>query len=363
MELKINKDDLMSTISSTIKAIPAKSSMPILGSFLITAENDEIHFIGNDLEMSVESICTGDIEETGEICVDAHTLANIVSKLPNGEVSISTDAEQMLIRAGKAKFNISVKSAEDYPKIDTISRDKTIEITSEGLKDVILQTIFSISPENSANKIMTGELFSVEGNTLTVTALDGHRIAIREMDLGKEYEPFKAILPGKTLMEISRILTTGDVNIFFTSSQVVFEFNNSIVTSRLIEGEYFAVDQMLNDNYDTKITVDRQELAASIERATLLWDNNNKKPVILTIDEDLKLEINTNMGSMNEDIEIEKDGNPLKIGVNPKFLLDALRVINDSKVTMYFTNAKAPIFIKNDGYIYLILPVNFHEGV
>ena len=198
-----------------------------------------------------------------------------------------------------------------------------------------------------------------------MVSLDGHRISIRKVELNGSYNNRKVIIPGKTLSDISKILT-GDmeknVSIFFSEKNVMFEFDDTLVVSRLIEGEYFRIDQMLSSDYETKMTVNRQEILSCIDRATLFVKEGDKKPIIISItDGNMELKINTAIGSMDEVIEINKSGKDLMIGFNPKFVIDALRAIEDEEIDMYFVNAKAPCFIRNNAedYIYLILPINF----
>ena len=171
----------------------------------------------------------------------------------------------------------------------------------------------------------------------------------------------------KPLIEISKILSgeaENVVSISYTKNHIVFEFDNTIVVSRLIEGEYFRIDQMLSSDYETKVRINKKELLSCIDRATLLV-KGDKKPIIINIgDELMELKIKSQIGSMNEEIMITKEGKDLLIGFNPRFLIDALRVIDDEEVTIYLMNAKAPCFIKDDAesYVYLILPVNFNSA-
>ena len=255
------------------------------------------------------------------------------------------------------------KSGEDFSYLPVVEREDNIVVSQFTLKEVIRQTIFSIS-DNDNNRLMTGELFEINGNILRVVSLDGTRISIRKIELREDYAPKKVIVPGKTLNEISKIIS-GDadkfVSVFFTSKHILFEFDQTIVVSRLIEGEYFRIDQMLSSDYETKVRVNKRELMECIDRATLLVKEGDKKPIILHFtDEIMDLKINSVLGSMNEEIDIDKSGKDLVIGFNPRFLIDALRVIDDEYVEIYMVNPKAPCFIKNqeETYIYLILPVN-----
>ena len=300
--------------------------------------------------------------------MDAKIFSEIVRKLPDNEVIIETNSNlQTLITCEKAKFNISGKSGEDFSYLPYIEKKDCITLSEFTLKEVIRQTIFSISDMDS-NKLMSGELFEVDQNILKVVSLDGHRISIRKIELKESYEPRKVVVPGKTLQEISKILsgeTESEVTIYFTNNHIVFEFSNTVVVSRLIEGEYFRIDQMLSNDYETKVRINKKELLSCIDRATLLVKEGDKKPIIINItDESMQLKIQSQIGSMNEEIMITKDGKDLLIGFNPKFLIDALRVIDDEEVSLYFMNAKAPCFIKDEeqSYIYLILPVNFNAA-
>ena len=242
-----------------------------------------------------------------------------------------------------------------------------ITISQFTLKEIIRQTIFSIA-DNDSNKLMTGELFQIQDNMLKVVSLDGHRISIRKTELEENYQSRKVVVPGKTLIEVSKILSgeaESKVNISFTSNHIVFEFDNTVVVSRLIEGEYFRIDQMLSSDYETKVKINKKEFLNCIDRATLLVKEGDKKPIIINIlDDVMELKIKSQIGSMNDEILISKEGRDLLIGFNPKFLIDALRVIDDEEVTLYLMNPKAPCFIKDDkeNYIYLILPVNFNAG-
>ena len=273
----------------------------------------------------------------------------------------------MLICCEKARFSIAGKSGEDFSYLPYIEKAEPVVVSQFSLREVIKQTIFSIS-DNESNKMMTGELFEISGNHLKVVSLDGHRVSIRNLELKGEYQPRKVIVPGKTLIEVSKILS-GEldalVNLFFTKNHIVFEFDETTVVSRLIEGEYFRIEQMLSTDYETKVRVNKKELLNCIDRATLLIRESDKKPIIIQIEDgEMRLKLTSGVGSMNEEIVIEKEGKDILIGFNPKFMIDALRVIDDEMVTLYLVNPKAPCFIRDEkeSYIYLILPVNFSSA-
>ena len=366
MKISCTKNDLLNGVNIVLKAVPAKTTMSILECILITAANGQIKLTANDMELGIETLIKGDIKENGIIALDAKLFSDIVRKLPDSIINIETENNYMThIICDKANFNLVGKSGDDFSYLPKIEKNENITISQYTLKEVIRQTIFSIA-DNDNNKIMTGELFEINEDKMKVVSLDGHRISIRNIELRQKYNYLKVIVPGKTLNEISKILS-GEiekvVNIFFTDRNVVFEFDDTVVVSRLIEGEYFNIDQMMSNDYETKVVINKKEFIECIERSTLLIKEGDKKPVIINIsDKTLELKINSTIGSMDEDIDIEKEGNDIMIGFNPKFLIDALRVIDDENINIYLMNSKAPCFIKDDKnkYTYLILPVNFN---
>ena len=328
----------------------------------------QIKFTTNDMELGIETIVEGTIEEKGMVALNAKIFYEIIRRLPDNDVTIKTDEKfAATITCEKAKFNIPGKSGEDFAYLPMIERDEPLTISQYTLKNMIYQTIFSIAV-NDNNKLMTGELFEIKDNCLKIVSLDGHRIAIRKMPLKKDYSDRKVVVPGKTLNEISKILS-GEmddvVSIFFTNNHILFEFDQTMVVSRLIEGEYFRIDQMLSSDYETKLSINKKEFLDCIDRATLLVREGDKKPIIIHItDGSMELKIDSAMGSMNEDIDIEKEGKDILIGFNPKFLIDALKVIDDETIDIYLVNPKAPCFIRDEEetYTYLILPVNINQN-
>lgn len=365
MKLICSKSSLLNGVQIVSKAVPNKTTMSILECILIDASNGEIKLTANDMELGIETIIDGKIEEKGIIALDSKIFLDIVRKLPDSEITIkSDDSCKVLITCEKLEFNIIGKSGEDFSYLPVVEKNDGILVSQFTLKEVVRQTIFSIA-DNDNNKLMTGELFDINGSELKVVSLDGHRISIRKIKLKNTYEPKKVVVPGKTLNEISKILSGDadkDVNIYFTAKHIVFEFNNTVVVSRLIEGEYFRIDQMLSSDYETKVKINKKEFLDCIDRATLLVKEGDKKPIIINMtDNSMELKINSIIGSMNENIDIDKNGKDMMIGFNPKFLIDALRVIDDEEIEIYLVNPKAPCFIKDaeENYIYLILPVNF----
>lgn len=367
MKIICTVENLMRGVNIVSKAVPTRTTMPILECILFDATANQIKLTANDTELGIETVIKGTIQEPGTVALDAKFISDVVRKFEdkNSEFVIQSDSEyHTLITCEKSVFNILGKSNDDFPYLPDIERDEPITLSQFMLKEVIRQTIFSIS-DNDNNKLMTGELFEIKENKLKVVSLDGHRISIRNLELENTYDDKKVIVPGKTLQEISKIIPGSleeFVDIYLSRNHIVFEFEDTVVVSRLIDGEYFNIEQMLSSAYETKIKINKRMLLNCIDRSLLMVKEGDKKPIIMDIkDDSIEIKITSFNGSMNESIEVQKEGKDMLIGFNPRFFIDALRVIDDEEVTLYMVNPKAPCFIRDDmdQYVYLILPVNF----
>ena len=367
MKLSFKKDNLLNGLNIVSKAIPSKTTMSILECILIDASAGEIKLTSNDMEMGIETKVEGDILEKGKVALEAKLFYEIIRKLSADDSVVTIECDDKFnttISCENSVFNIPGRDGEEFSYLPFIERDHYICLSQFSLKEAIRQTIFSIAV-NDSNKMMSGELFEVRGNELRVASLDVHRISIRKLTLKDNYRDIKVIVPGKTLTEISKILN-GDnekeVLIFFSQNHILFEFDDTIVISRLIEGEYFKIDTMLSKDYETKVTVNKRELLDCIDRAMILIRESDRKPIILNItDRSIGLRVKSAFGSMNAEVMITKTGQDIMIAFNPKFLIDALKVIDDENVDLYMMNPKSPCYIRDEEekYTYLILPVNF----
>ena len=365
MKIVAQKQELMKSLGIVLRAVPSRTTMSILYCILIDATVDTIHFTANDMELGIETTVNGLIEERGLICLDARMFSEIIRKMPENDVTIEVGSDlQAVISCENSVFHITGKDTAEFSPLPPIDRKAPVVLTQFQLREMIRQTIFSISP-NDSNKIMTGEYLQIRENEIRLVGLDGHRIAIRRLLLDTDYENREVIIPGKTMNEIGKILTgemEDEVSLYFTKNHVLFEMDGTTVVSRLIEGTYFRVDQMLSNDFETKITVSKTALSSAVDRALLFTSEADKRPLVVTIGQDvMNMKIVSPVGSMSDDVEIEMEGKELKIGFNPKFILDVLRVIDSDEILIYFLNSKAPCFIRDEAqsYIYMVLPVNF----
>ena len=367
MNLKFQKAQLVNALSIVMKAVSTKTSSVILESILISASDNRVVLDATDTELSIQTEVDAVIVKAGGVVLNAKLFSEIVRKFDSTESLIELDVDsdfKTTIRCEQAVFNIMGIDPVEFIPMPKIDRDAFISLSQFSLKDVIRQTEFSTAISD-INRMMGGELIDVKNNVAKFVTLDGHRMSIRNIELMGEYEDQKCVVPIKSLQEVMRIIdsdTQKNVNIYFSKDHILFEFDKTLVLSRILDGEFFRIESMLSNDYDTKVNVSRLKLQNAIEQSMILIRENEHKPMILDIENGmLKLSVNSSLGFMDAKVNIEKSGSDLKIAFNPKFLVDALKVIDDDFVNIYFTNAKSPCFIRDDKntYTYLILPVNF----
>ncbi len=368
MKLTCDKNDLLDGVNTVLKAVSTRTTLQILQCILLQATEDGFKLISNDLELGIESIVDSNIIETGSVAIDARIFSEIVKKLPDSEVEITVDETNLTkIVAEKSEFNIPGQAGSEFIHLPQITRSYSISIPQTVLKDMIQQTIFSIAVKE-IKPVLTGELLELKDNRLGLVSVDGYRVSIRNTVFDDTYENTSVVVPGKTLSEISKILTSDEadmVTIYFSEKHVLFELEGSIVVSRLLEGDFPNYEQIFSADYDTLITVDKKKLQSSIERAALIARESKKSPIKLEISKDtLLITSNTELGNVHEEIEIEQEGQPLEIAFNPRYMIEALKAIEDEKICLQFTNAVNPCIIRQvegDDYKYLILPIRLNR--
>ena len=368
MKLVFKKENLMNGINIVSRAIPTRTTNPILECILFDAAG-EIKLVANEMDLGIETIVEGEIKEKGKVAIDAKLITEIIRKADSNEsiIEIESDSSYLTtIKSDNSIFKIQGRDGEEFPYLPYIEKNNYISISQFTLREVIRQTIFSAAV-NDNNRMMGGEYIEVKGDKVRFTTLDGHRISIRNINMKESYGDEKAIVPVRSLNEISKIIS-GDnekeIIIYFSKNHLLFEFDKTKVVCGIIDGEYFKIDHMLSKDNETRIVINKNELISYIDRSMIFIRENDHKPIILTINgSNLNISIKSSFGTMDGDILCHKEGKDIKIAFNPKFLIDALRAIDDEEVSLYFTNAKAPCFIRDDEdkYIYLILPVNFIE--
>jgi DNA polymerase-3 subunit beta len=319
--------------------------------------------VGSDTDLSIETKFNAEVSENGKIVVDSRLFGEIIRKLPNDEIEIATlDSSTIEINCQKSSFNLVHMNADDYPNLPIISENTEMVTVSQSiLKNMIRGTIFAIA-QDETRPILTGVLFEVKDRKLNLVALDGFRMALKSEALDTD-KTISAVIPGKTLSEVSKILeeSEDDINITFTTNHILFDLGNTKVISRLLEGEYIKYDSILPQEFNLKVAAKRSQLLNCIERASLMAKEGNTNLIKLSIEEnDMVITSNSQLGKVREELNIVLQGQPLQIAFNSKYLIDVFKIMEEEEIVMEFTTAISPCIVKNketDNCTYLLLPV------
>ena len=372
MKVICNKSILSDNINIVLKAVSGRTTLPILECILLSAkgggEGEEgFRLIANDLEMGIETKnIEADIIEEGDIALDAKVFSDIVRRAPGEDVFIETKNNNItIIKSGESEYKILGQSGEEFPFLPEVEKENGFEISSTILKNIIKQTIFSVSADESKPP-MTGELFDISDGVLKIVSVDGFRISVRNAGIDNRELSSKVIVPGKTLNEINKILPSNEksiTSVYLSDKHIMFETEEATVVSRLIEGNFIDYENVFLTDCTTFLTVGCEELESSLERASLISREAKKSPVKLSINSDKSLvtvDSQTETGTFFEEVNGEIDGLSLEIAFNPRFLTDILKAVDEEKVQLLFTTPLSPCIIKsveNNDYKYLVLPL------
>ncbi len=367
MKVICSKENLLDGINIVQKAVSTKTTLPILEGILIEA-GEKIKMTGNDLEIGIECYVDADIRREGSVVLNSRMFGDIVRRLPDSEVLLEVkENNTVIIECENSLFEIRGLPADGFPALPSLEKNDGIRISQKILKDMIRQTIFAVSADEN-RPVLTGSLFEYKDGKFTIVSIDGYRLAMRcvEPENTEEGECTERslVIPGKTLNEIAKIIQPVDeeLYIYAAGNQILFDMGKCIMTSRLLEGEYLNYMGIIPKEHETKVSVNTKDLQACFERAALVITSEERRyPVRLEISEELMvITANTEAGNVREEIKIEMQGKKLDISFNHKYFIDALRVIENEMIDIFFTTSIGPCTIRplqGNDFAYLVLPI------
>ena len=372
MKLICEKEKLLLGLNNVIRTSVGRTTTPILDGILIVLKNKQVILTTNDLEIGMEYILRDvDIVEEGKAVVDAKMFADIIRKIPNSEVTISiNDKNLLLIESEGSQYKLSTMNADEFPTLPTINVEKTISLPQKVFKDMIKRTSFAVSIDEN-RPIFTGCLLDAKQSSLNVVAVDGFRLAQRVSPVFSDSEEFKAIVPGKYLNEVSKnLLEVEDlVKIGISKNQALFEIADCKIVTRLLEGDFLDYNNVIPKDRETRITINKSDLQGAIERASIFSISSSEKekkyPIKIYINIDnIIVSCTSQVGDAKEEVKVETEGQELEIGFNPKYLLDALKAIEDDEVYLDFGSNISPCVIRcttDEKFTYMVLPMRLKE--
>ena len=368
MKFSCEKYLLQAACSIASRAAASKSPIPALEGLQISCE-DKLTIKGYDLKKAIVTSVEADIVQRGTVVVGARLFGEMIRRLPDGIVTVSSDEKDNIsVKCGKSQFNILGISAEDYPELPRFDTLNSMRLPQHVLKDMINKTIFAVSTDE-VRPIYTGTLFEVEEKRLTLVSVDGYRLARRTEKLeNSRLESCTFVVPGSALSDVEKICTDeeeGDVAISVGQKHISFEIGDTVVITRRLEGEFLNYRRSIPDSFKYEIKVDRAEFMASIDRVSLIVSEKNSSPVRMTVnDGTIDCLCVTPIGRAEDVCTCEGNGEGLLIGFNDRYMKDALKAAGKDELKLCVNTASSPCIIKaadgSEDFTYMVLPVRLH---
>ena len=373
MKIVCEKEKLLKGINSVVRAVPTRTTMPVLEGILIQTNEKEIKLTSYDLELGIEYTMECNVLEEGSTVVNSIMFSEIIRKLPDTDINIELNENNLLvIECEGSRYKLATMNPDEFPELPKIVVENSIETEQTILKNMIRKTIFAVSIEEN-RPIFTGCLFEVVNNSLNVVAIDGFRMGWISNNLSQASNNFKAVIPGKTLNEVNKILLDSfdSIKIGVSKNQAIFEMENCKIVTRLLDGEFLNYVSVIPNTWETRIRVNKNILQNCFERVSLISassiEKEKKYPVKISIEiGKIVISCTNQTGDAKEEVFTETEGKDLEIGVNPKYFLDALKAIEDEEIYVTFGSNISPCVIKPidetiRSYTYMILPIRMKE--
>ncbi|MBR5923591.1 MAG: DNA polymerase III subunit beta [Clostridia bacterium] len=365
MKFTVSRDSFLEAVSKLSRVVGSKSTMPVLEGILISAEQGRITLVAYNLETGMKKEIYCNCEKEGDIVIKARLLSDILRKLSGAQVEIEVDEKLMChIKSDDTSYDIMGMAAGDFPEMPSVADGEKIEIDGKTLCDMVKGTIFAVSQIEGSRPIYTGINISTSGGVIQFVAIDGYRLAIRKekTDIKKDVN---FVVPGKAINEVVKIAEeeNENVEIIIGARLISFLVGGYSFIARLFEGEYVDFKKVLPEEFKQAVTVNKNELVNSVERVSLLINDAFSTPIRLLLDEsEATLSCATSIGKSKETFSINLSGSPFEIGLNSRYLLDALKACDDGNINIKFNGPNAAVTIepedeKDDSFLYLIMPL------
>lgn len=365
MYIRCEQELLAAGLSVATRTLPARTTMPVLENIYIETATDHINIVCTDLQKGIQTQVEAEIEEEGIILMPGRIFYEMIRKLPKGEVEIRVEGGRADIRCGNSHTTLSCQDPGEYPSLPDVVSSLPIILRQEDLKEMIRQTAFAASLDES-RPILTGVLLEISGSTLRTVALDGFRLAMRQLTLGDDYGGLSAVVPASALGEIGKILTGGDDKVYLTltDTHLLADMGSTRFVTRLLEGEFIKYTQILPGEWQTRAKVDCAAFGSAIDRAATLAREGRNNLIRLSMNQSgMTLYADSDFGKVEEVIPAEMEGKDLEIAFNARYIGDVLKNMNDETAYLCFNTNVSPCVIRpaeGDAFLFLVLPVRIY---
>lgn len=365
MKFRVEQRDLSKHITIAQRGISSRSTLQILDGILVEAKDDAIKLTATDLEISIETFVDAKVEEKGKIVLNSRIFGDIVKKLPDDTIFFNVKDNHVNIKCQNAEFNIIGNSGDDYPDLPLVIEENQFSISKDLFKAAIRQTVFATT-QDETRPSLTGVLLEISGGMINFVSLDGYRLALRKVSTTSDIEA-KIIIPGRALNELNKILEDKDEELVVSMShgQAIFNLGETIMFTKLLEGQFFNYKDIMRNEHKTKIVINRRSLQSGLERASLLAKEEKANLVKLSVsDGEVIIKSNSEMGDVLESIMAHQNGDDINIAFNSRYIIEGIRIMESEEVEMNFIGSLNPCIINgvgDDTYTYLVLPVRLAQ--
>ncbi len=363
MSFNVIRKDFLSAVNSAIRAVSSRTTLPVLEGLLIEANNEEIRITGNNLEIGIMSKAKATVENEGKIVTNAKLLYNILKLLPDADINFTVkENNEILLTCLLSEYTLKGVETSGFPAIPEVEALQKMKLSASTFKNMLSRTLFATSKDEH-RPILTGILVETSNDNLNVVAVDGFRLAHSNSSTEENLNTDTSIvIPSKTANELIKTLPSdGDVIISIQDNIALFEYENTKITSNLLEGQYINYKSIVPKDFNTMFVINRKEFLGAVERSMLIADTSNStNPLRLDIipeNGSVRLSAKSSTGNMNEELKIQGKGENVTIYFNPLFIAEGLRAINNDIVAVGAIDSVNPIIIQAPEYLYMALPV------
>lgn len=365
MKFIINQRDISKHINIAQRGISSRTTLQILDGILIETMKDKIKLTATDLEISIETFVDCEILEEGSIVVNSRIFGDIIKKLPDAPITIEVKNNNINIKCENSEFNIIGNPGDDYPDLPIVIEQTSFVLPKDLFKNAIRQTVFATT-QDETRPSLTGVLLEIKDNTISFVSLDGYRLALRKIPTNSNIN-LKIIIPGRSLNELNKILEDReeDITISAAPGQVIFNIGDTIVYSRLLEGQFFNYKDIMRQDHKTKVIVNKKDFQHGLERASLLAKEEKANLIRLNvIDSNVIIRSNSEIGDVYEKLDSTQEGENLNIAFNSRYILEGIKILEADEIELNFMGSLNPCIIngiEDSSYIYLVLPVRLAQ--
>jgi DNA polymerase-3 subunit beta len=368
MKFTCQKGVLQDAIAIASKAVTGNTNNPILKGILLESMNSQLRMTGADNDITIQTSIDVDFEELGSVVLDAKIFGDIIRNLPDDTIHIGIDTNlNTEINCQNVQFKIKGLNSDEYPKPIPINQEENFVIEQETLKNMIRQTIFSVSTD-IVKPILTGVLFEINDDEISLVAVDGYRLALRKSKINANSINLNVVVPAKALNEVLKLLgQDGEAKVYISNNYVLFDLGNSSVYSKLLDGEFLKYKDIIQSDFKTNVRVKTKNIQAGVERAALIISSKDNKSIPAKVDvksDNIYIYAKSDIGEVYEEVPCLTKGKELQIGFNPRYLIDVLKNVEDEEIYINFGSSISPFIINSltqDNYTYLILPIRLRN--